>query len=142
MREIKFRAWDPVFKVWLAKDFHLFGEVTCFQIVEQQLKPDDSGRGSLERMGDVQVSQFTGLKDRDGVEIYEGDVVDVYPFHKFHTKEKDRYQRVEFHAGSFDAELSSFGWEGEDLIELGECKVIGNIYEHPLMGRINLNKTT
>lgn len=132
-REIKFRAWDPVFKVWLAKDFHLFGEVTCFQIVEQELKPDDSERGSLERMGDVQVSQFTGMVDRDGVEIYEGDVVDVYPFYQFQCPANEQYQKVEFHHGSFDAEFSHFGWEGEGMIDLSECKVIGNIYEHPAM---------
>jgi uncharacterized phage protein (TIGR01671 family) len=56
MREIKFRAWDRKDKLWVAG----------FSIGQS---------GTLSELGDKVFMQYTGLKDKTGKEIYEGDVV-------------------------------------------------------------------
>lgn len=66
MREIKFRAWDKVQKDW----FH-----------PSSWRLDGNGKlwfnnlVKVENDSDVVLCQYTGLKDKNGKEIYEGDVV-------------------------------------------------------------------
>ena len=113
MREIKFREWIP--------EEHRFiysepGNLGRFFFVVEQLKKAGSK---------VKVQQFTGLKDRNGKEIYEGDIVrDV--------SESDLVFPV-----AFDVEWAGYRMPKEfneeyafPLTEV-ELEVIGNIYENP-----------
>ena len=101
MREIKFRAWNSIVMVY--QDFPK-GGLTAGEI----LKRFDN------------VMQFTGLKDKNGKEIYEGDIVGS----KLYDGTKKNYV-VEFKDGSFVVGLTELGKWIEDVI------VIGNIYENP-----------
>ena len=67
MREIKFRAWDTNKKCWVGGNsaFHLNDQNAPIIEVEKT------------RSG-IKIMQFTGLLDRHGKEIYEGDVVRMY----------------------------------------------------------------
>lgn len=75
MREIKFRVWD--------KELKEMCSVTDIQLwinyVHYSRKDSDIGKGNYP--ADVILMQYTGLKDKNGTEIYEGDIV-VYYNHK------------------------------------------------------------
>ncbi len=70
--------------------------------------------------------QFTGVKDKHGKDLYEGDIVIGSSMMEDNVKGV-----IKFIDGAFSHSESSIGWEGETLISLKYCEVIGNIYEHP-----------
>lgn len=140
MREVKFRAWDTISNKFLypwPKGFYLFGEVTCFDLLGQQLA--EQGRDSLVGINDLIIEQFTGLPDKNGVDIYEGDVLADWQDRILGT--------VEFGRVGYDGHwngLSGFMYSKNrykdskgDWYELEfydspqEVRVIGNIHENP-----------
>jgi uncharacterized phage protein (TIGR01671 family) len=104
MRPIKFRAWDKKFKKMYEGDIRI---VLAF--------PND----------DVEIMQFTGLLDKNGREIYEGDVV------KFTSNTDCDYDGVvEFADGCFIIITDDIGWYFSDIhVEEWGLEVSGNIYE-------------
>jgi uncharacterized phage protein (TIGR01671 family) len=118
-REIKFRAWDIKHKKFIDlngfevafKNCLNVGSIT--QIFEQgkliSFNPDE-----------IDLLQFTGLKDKNGKEIYEGDII------KWEWV-SENIELVEFRDGAF----CPFGWNHNAFQNLNLIEVIGNIYESP-----------
>ena len=69
MRELKFRAWDKLFKEMF--DVPMLSNKAVSHAVPQKFMPDGVPLAQVELM------QYTGLKDKQGKEIYEGDIVKV-----------------------------------------------------------------
>lgn len=109
-RPIKIRAWDTDEK-----------EIVTWDALRDTQLLEDGFDGK-----DCILMQFTGLLDRDGREIYEGDVVrgQVYEYHGDFE--------VTFDEGAFSlrvsADYSPCLYEG---IPETQLEVIGNIYENP-----------
>ena len=127
MRDIKFRAWivdhgqtPPKGNMYYGiEDFYSNGKLLSY-FEDNQITDEDF------------LMQYTGLKDKKGVEIYEGDIYTSYGL--------DGYYVVEFSTGSFIAGPLNetvrvpLGWEGNKrdvhYIET-EVEVIGNIHSNP-----------
>ena len=110
MRELKFRAWRKEQGMYIVERLDFFEEFTAaFE--------DNEG---LHNGGEDILMQYTGLKDKNGVEIYEGDI----------TKAGDLICVIEFNNGKYVAT-----WEHErgakrsPDITFRIHEVIGNIYE-------------
>jgi uncharacterized phage protein (TIGR01671 family) len=146
MREIKFRAWDIENKkmyspeeLWnkfvLIPDRGLFQELKTGEIFDSEL-----GNEYINHMIPL---QYTGLKDKNGKEIYEGDIIKstselMSNFGQFPTG----VIRTELYSIEYNIEnarwcerrikdewLSLIGIYQKVIIEYSE--VIGNIYENP-----------
>ena len=114
MREIKFRAWDEE-----EKTFWYF-------TLEDILKRNMSYKGSWdEKILRGEKQQYTNLKDKNGKEIYEGDILKV----KFDVETINLY--VKYDKGEY--RLIKYGeWEDGlyDCMWFHEVEVVGNIYEN------------
>jgi len=114
MRPIKFRIYDKARKEWVRDTenaFNLLGELVIMGEILR--RPDDTGV-KLSELNDLEVMQFTGLLDKNGKEIYEGDVVEDP---KIHTKRwlielSQRYRVRWFHPELHTNDISHFvGWK-------------------------------
>jgi uncharacterized phage protein (TIGR01671 family) len=124
-REIKFRAWV------LPDEFGLIPE----PYMAVQGEPDlETLQSFMHHYGDCEnLMQFTGLLDKNGKEIYEGDIL-KYTYQDVMEIEgvgKCNY-RVAFQDGAFgwmgNITNSFFSFAAEPL---DNCEIIGNVFENP-----------
>jgi uncharacterized phage protein (TIGR01671 family) len=120
MRELKFRAWhrkDKVMWWWnilWGNCGHGSGWIGMLPVGEEKkYRGMDDNRTQVDP-DDCEIMQFTGWTDKNGIDIYEGDIVKA----KWHWEEPHTIVWVD---DVYD--LMEYALEGEDL------EVIGNIHE-------------
>jgi uncharacterized phage protein (TIGR01671 family) len=121
MREIKFRAWSESRK----KMVPLGNVTTVFWPTLRAVEYD--GRG---KQVSLALMQYTGLKDKNGVEIYEGDILSVKEDGEDCPNHVVEYTNCGYWIdvnGEFDQTSLSCAME----YSYYEYEVIGNIYENP-----------
>lgn len=128
MREIRFRIWDEDEKRFLKP-------IECSQLVIRPL----SGRvtdGAT--VPNVTLMQYTGLKDKNGVEIYEGDIlkfIEVNNERLLDYLTDVRWEDCSFVVKSggkdYDTWLGAWSGDPNNCYPLFEIEVIGNTYENP-----------
>ena len=127
MREIKFRAWDEQNKVMHnnfqfiksgdeGNDWILF--VSDKQKLKNRYKKWTTNPYFSQQL---KIMQFTGLKDKNGKEIFEGDIVK--------TKNRKIWEII-FHGGRFIVNGNKIG-QGILMLFDEPLKVIGNKFENP-----------
>ena len=133
MRDIKFRIWDGVKNEWLASSNKDALPYYGFALVGEVMTVQSPPIWSLDE-GNV-VEQFTGLKDINGTEIYEGDIIIQKSLGSNKSECRGKITYKEDHA-AFMFEVYERGKPVMWLF-LNEfnpektCEVIGNIHENP-----------
>lgn len=140
MRERKFRAWSKVKnKMYSFQGANYLSGITFSNNSSgetiNKVAIHDNDRGVIEwkEADDFVFMEFTGLKDKNGKEIYEGDIIvpDTYHFNDPFVVEYGVQEFADDNYGECSA-----GWNIplHYVQEFGDrcpCKVIGNIYENP-----------
>ena len=118
MREIKFRAWDKISEeIYTVKAINFEdGRIIYF---DERLDDDVTREGK-----DMELMTFTGLKDKNGKEIYEGDILKGKQYgHIVEVEhEKDCCAFMPF-LDMYDSDYTGENWY--------ECEVVSNIFENP-----------
>lgn len=123
MREIKFRAWGGEHKEnWHFVYFDLLSQVDDW-VESSEVDGVTGGYPVMNKKEIVAIQQFTGLKDKNGKEIYEGDIVNCRLFigDTYTYKYSVEYVKNPFPMFSVNSRQMN-----DD-----EYEIIGNIYETP-----------
>ena len=125
MRKIKFRAWLKEDKKMVNVETMDFTDKSI-----QYLEKSEFINAYLLRrvsFDDVKLMQYTGIKDKNGKEIYENDLISC---------NKHKNIVVFFEGGCFKVKYlrnstTTITCTLNSFLEKYKCKISGNIYEHP-----------
>ena len=145
MREIKFRAWDEGNKV-MHFDFQFIRSGVegndwiifisdKFPLKKHETNPFTNPNPYFAQQ--LKVMQYTGLKDKNGKDIYEGDILLYSGRDSCGRKVMSAKLKVVWeNQGAWNIG-TTWGHTGEGFFDLFRAEIIGNIYENPeLLGRI------
>lgn len=121
MRTIKFRAWDK-------KNKEMLVPVGVYEDGVPFIRYNE-GISALP-LYDYPLMQYTGLKDKNGKEIYEGDIVKIKEESPVSNEDLSSEAIVKI---TWNDEKAGFSldWYSNDLTVYQDLEVIGNVWENP-----------
>ena len=115
----------PKFRAWLKKEQKMDNYIDNISWLEDKLYCIGDGITYMVSAEDLELMQSTGLRDKNGKEIFEGDIVkmakDVY-------SEPTYYEVVRHRGGAYRLESKQHGCEL--WLRHTDCEVVGNVYEN------------
>jgi len=135
MREIKFRSWDTANESMdyldrISLHHDIYRGITGYSGTNSDFFGDGSGKShewshDIKEDGQWILMQYTGLKDKNDKEIYEGDIIKNYS--------KSFGAEFVIKEVKFTEFLMNYGYDHYEMGEIAEeiYEVIGNIYENP-----------
>lgn len=115
----------PKFRAWLKKEQKMDNYIDHISWLEDELYCIGDGITYMVSAEDLELMQSTGLFDRNGKEIFEGDIVkmskDIY-------SEPTYYEVVRHRGGAYRLESKQHGCEL--WLRHTDCEVVGNVYEN------------
>lgn len=131
MRAIKFRVWHILTKEYLDPSWHYLngnGQF-CLHV------PYESPSPVVNRDNYI-IQQFTGLTDKEGKAIYEGDILKASVPAKMATNPfdyRDVFRKViwDEEKACFRADGAIYGFYDDDACLMPWCEVVGNFFQNP-----------
>lgn len=139
MREILFRGKSTETNQWIYGGFHIWEKRQVCALGNDRLKDDEIScvitvnsfadwnmprtMQAVEVIADT-VGQYTGLTDRNGRKIFEGDIVNI-------LTENEEFGIITYDDGGFFVDASTFSVDFMNNINGSDIEVIDNIHDNP-----------
>lgn len=139
MREILFRGKSIKTNQWIYGGFHIWEKRQVCALGNDRLKDDEIScvitvnsfadwnmprtMQAVEVIADT-VGQYTGLTDRNGRKIFEGDIVNI-------LTENEEFGIITYDDGGFFVDASTFSVDFMNNINGSDIEVIDNIHDNP-----------
>ena len=127
MRKIKFRIWNNEEKMMIYPKENEYSDY--FITIDGDVYSMDfdcPDGGFTYEDNNAKLMQFTGLLDKNGKEIYDGDIVKFSSYWIGDYVEKETIKEIKYDIYGFNEKIE-IGYAGKP----DWCEVIGNIYENP-----------